>query len=538
MVAGDRWSAAPGVREAHDSDLFLGRFGDDGRPDPRFAGGAGTTTVDFGGLDLTGALLIEADGDILLGGSSTPITTNCAYFAGFCSETPVLARFTAAGVPDPGLGAGGRLELSALTEPYVGLEGRGVQSLAARPGGGVILGGGSGPFAFLAALAPGGGIDPAFGTDGIVTESEAMKSRSGAGQIAIAADGRILVGGGTDAGLSGGVPEGAVFRLRRDGSLDTTYGAEGIARVPREVSKMVISGDSVFVVSRTEATVSRLDADGALDPDFGVEGVTKPGLDAELIGLAATRDGGVLVGGTTYGANSRGVVERLSRNGARDRGFGSGGVARLAFGRKHRCGAEAIAVQPDGRILVAGYIQAIVHHQVIQQPTVMRLLPDGRVDHSFGDRGVATRPIGETGSAGAIAVAPSGEIIAAGRSREGHRTIEFILALSRSGRFVRSFGYRGVTASSRPNPYGGEPRQVVVAGARYLVVRTGPRPPIAAYRRDGRPEPRFAKGKIAPNGRDFGLPALALQAGKLLVARALRKPERFQVQRFSLAAPR
>ena len=193
VVAGNQWSASPVVREVHDSDLFLARFGDDGRPDPSFAGGAGMATVDFGGLDLLGALLIEADGDILLGGSSTSLTTNCAYFVGFCTQTPVLARFTAAGLPEAGLGPGGRLELSALTAPFVGLEGRGVRSLAARPGGGVLVGGGSGPFAFLAALAPSGGLDPVFGTAGIATESVPYKSRSGAGQIAIAADGGILV---------------------------------------------------------------------------------------------------------------------------------------------------------------------------------------------------------------------------------------------------------------------------------------------------------------------------------------------------------
>ncbi|HEX4752708.1 MAG TPA: hypothetical protein VH268_07410 [Solirubrobacterales bacterium] len=56
----------------------------------------------------------------------------------------------------------------------------------------------------------------------------------------------------------------------------------------------------------------------------------------------------------------------------------------------------------------------------------MRLLADGRVDISFGDHDLVTRSIGKKGFAGAIAGAPSGKIVAAGRSRAGVRTTESI----------------------------------------------------------------------------------------------------------------
>jgi uncharacterized delta-60 repeat protein len=540
LVAGDQWGDQPVARYVHESDFFLARFGDDGRPDPSFAGGAGTTTADFGGLDLLGAMLVEGDGSILLGGSSTPLTSNCIYFSGFCSETPVLIRFTAAGGPDPGFGTGGRVELSALGQPFVGIEGRGVESLAARPGGGVLAGGGSGPLAFLADLTAGGSLDPGFGAAGIAGESESHASRAGAGSIAIAADGRILVGGGTDAGLSNGTPEGAVFRLLPNGAPDKGFGGgNGIGRVPREVSKIAASGNSVFVLSRIEATISRLDASGKLDPSFGVEGVAKPELDARLQVLAALRGGGVLVGGTTYGGNARAEIVRMSRSGARDRAFGADGIARLTFGHKHRCGADAIAAQPDGRILVAGYVQTVAHHRTEEQLAVMRLLPSGRIDRSFGGHGLATRPLGTESVVSAIAVAPSGEIVVVGRTRAKAGTAEFIGRLSPSGRFDPTFGKRGVAIAPVPaDPRGGEPKQVIVVAHRYLVVRSGPRRPIVAYRPNGRREAQFAKGTIAPNGRDFGTPAVALQHGKLLVARSTRKQGTFQVQRLLLTASR
>ena len=125
----------------------------------------------------------------------------------------MLARFSADGAPDPSFGTGGHAALGPLSEPYVGIEGRGVEALAPRPGGGLLVGGGSGPLAFLAALTPAGALDPSFGSGGIATESESHSSRAGAHSIAVDRAGRILVGGGTDAGLSAAMPEDAVFRF-------------------------------------------------------------------------------------------------------------------------------------------------------------------------------------------------------------------------------------------------------------------------------------------------------------------------------------
>lgn len=540
LVAGDAWSRNPVAREVHDSDLFLARFGDDGRPDPGFAAGAGSTTADFGGIDLLAAMLVEADGSILLGGSSNPITSNCIYFIGFCGEVPVLARFTSAGLPDPAF-AGGRVVLTSLGEAYGGIEGRGVESLAPLPGGGVLAGGGSGPLAFLAALTPAGGLDPGFGDAGIASEAEPHPSRAGADSIAVDAGGRVLVGGGTDAGLSGGIPEAAVFRLLPNGTSDLSFGGgSGIGRVPREVSTIAASGNSVLVLSRIEATISRLDASGRLDPRFGVEGVAKPEIDAGLQALAALRGGGVLAGGTTYGGNRRAEIVRLSPRGERDRAFGADGVARLTFGHRHRCGADAIAVQRDGRILVAGHVQTVHHHRLAEQLAVMRLLPDGHVDRSFGRHGLVTRSLGTESFASAIAVGRSEEIVAAGRSRGKTGAKEFVLRLTPSGRLDPNFGRHGIVATPTPGDIrGGEPKQIIVALHRYIVARSGRRQPVVAYRRNGRPEPRFAKGAIAANGRAFGVPALALQHGRLLIVRATRrKPETFRAQRLLLTPSR
>jgi uncharacterized delta-60 repeat protein len=542
LVAGDLWSPTAGERNLHTSDFLLARYGDDGRPEPGFAAGAAAATADFGGIDVVNSLLVEAGGAILLGGASTPLTGNCAYFQDFCTETPVLARFSAAGIADPGFGTGGRLELGSLTAPYVGVEGEGVEALAARPGGGLLVGGGSGPLAFLAAMSPAGGLDPGFGTAGIATENEPHASRSGAHAIALDSAGRILVGGGNDAGLSSAAPEGAVFRLLADGALDPSFGGGGgFARVPGEASTLAVQGGSTLVLSDSGSTISRLTAAGALDPVFGREGTVEPRVSAALRSIAALRDGGLLAAGNKYGGNSRAEVLRLTASGARDRAFGAGGLATLGFGYRHRCGVEAIAVQPDGRVLVAGYVEVRHKHRQIERLAVMRLLANGAPDRGFGRGGLVERRLGSQSRATAVTVQANGRILVAGRSGKGAATREVLMKLTPAGEVDRDFGRGGITLSPAPvdpkNPGsvgGAAPQKILITATGYVVARTGPGRPLVGYRRDGSLEPRFGRGALAAESRQFGAPAVALRRRKLVVVRDVRKPESFQVQRLFL----
>jgi uncharacterized delta-60 repeat protein len=540
VLAGDEWGATVAGTQIHGSDLFLARYGDDGRPDPAFAGGAPAATADFGGIDLLGSLLVEAEGSILVGGSSTAASAWCVEIWHSCTETPVLARFSAAGTPDAAFGTDGRLTLAQLAEPYSGIEGRGVQALTLRPGGGVLIGGGSGPLAFLGALTPSGTLDPAFGSGGIATFTEPHPSRARSHAVAVDPQGRIVIGGGTDAELSLPGPEGAVFRLGPGGGLDRSFGEGGYARVPGEANEVALSGSSVYVLSFHEPLLSRLTPAGRLDLSFGQEGTEKADLGpANVNSLAATR-GGVVLGGTTVSGNQRAVVGRLSVDGARDRAFGHAGVATLAFGFRHRCGAEAIAVQPDGRILVAGYVEAKSGGGTRKRLAVMRLRADGTIDRSFGHGGIVSLGRGTEAVATAVTVAPDGEILVGGKSRTGKKVRELLLRLTSAGRFVKGFAADGISSTPSPREANGArarnatPSQILVRPGGYLVVRTGSVQPLVAYSRRGRLDARFAAGVVAVESRDFGLPAVALQGGRLVLVRDRRKPETFQVQRLLL----
>lgn len=261
---------------------------------------------------------------------------------------------------------------------------------------------------------------------------------------------------------------------------------------------------------------------------------------AALRSLAALPGGGVLAAGTTYGSNSRGVVLRLSPSGARDHAFGADGLATLRFGYKHRCAAEAIAVQGDGKVLVAGYIVA-KGRGAKERLAVTRLLPNGAVDRSFGHRGLVSRRVGSQSRATAIAVQRNGKILVAGRSRRRAGIQELLLRLTAAGRFAQGFGRNGISSSKAPvdpkrpgSANGAEPKQILPRPHGYVVARNGPGLPLLAYRHDGKVEPRSARGAVAADGREFGPPAATLQRGKLVLVRGVDKFTAFQVQRLLL----
>src|SRR5439155_13054341 len=133
--------------------------------------------------------------------------------------------------------------------------------------------------------------------------------------------------------------------------------------------------------------LARYNADGSLDPTFGTGGVVFfgsgafPGLHGAE-GVALQPDGKIVV--------VAGLVARFNADGSLDASFGTSGAV-LASGREFR---KAVAVRPDGKINVVG-----------DRPTtdgpdgrflVERYNSDGSPDPSFGPDGTVTTAIGTT----------------------------------------------------------------------------------------------------------------------------------------------
>jgi uncharacterized delta-60 repeat protein len=167
---------------------------------------------------------------------------------------------------------------------------------------------------------------------------------------------------------------------------------------------------------------------GELDASFGNNGRTwLEGQSSDWhwgIGhaIALQPDGKILVAGEeAYGYQF--LIHRLNSDGSRDDSFGDGGSVLVNFhsGTQNPGGeATAIAVQPDGRIIVGGLVDGsygtpqnhIIH---LANVGLVRLHPDGSLDSSFGTNG---RVILDFGGGreylSDLVLLPAGEIVIAG----------------------------------------------------------------------------------------------------------------------------
>ena len=128
-------------------------------------------------------------------------------------------------------------------------------------------------------------------------------------------------------------------------------------------------------------------ADGAADPTFGSGGYLSlaPARFSGPSGLVIDQQGRMLLGATLEDGSllrTRAAVLRLLPDGTLDTSFGSGGVVVVEPPAPYRTTrAETFAVDPQGRMVIAGEVDDDV-------PSLTRLLPDGTPDPAFGSGGM------------------------------------------------------------------------------------------------------------------------------------------------------
>jgi uncharacterized delta-60 repeat protein len=227
-----------------------------------------------------------------------------------------------------------------------------------------------------------------------------------------------------------------VVRYNTDGTLDPTFGggtgtaistfgdrgAEASALVQQVDGKLVAAGFSSDVNHQTVFAVVRYNADGTLDPSFG-EGtgtVTTPFAKSSGIARALVQqaDGKLVAAGesTSGGGQARFALVRYNADGTLDPTFGEGTgiVTTLVRGSTN---ANALVLQPDGKIVAAGYSDTLESIQPFgtSRPkfTLVRYNVDGTIDTTFGRRGsgIVTMP---SGSALGLVQQEDGRLVAAG----------------------------------------------------------------------------------------------------------------------------
>jgi uncharacterized delta-60 repeat protein len=170
------------------------------------------------------------------------------------------------------------------------------------------------------------------------------------------------------------------------------------------------------------AFLAKLDQNGEPVAGFGTAGFFVEDLGqasvptGEFTELAVLPDGKILAVGTAGTATEHDqllVVARFTAGGQLDPSFGSGGIFRLNPTSAEDRG-EALAILPDGRILVAGSTGGI---KSVGDTWLVRLTPNGQLDPSFGAGGqtVASAASGFDGARG-LALQPDGRAVIVGEA--------------------------------------------------------------------------------------------------------------------------
>jgi uncharacterized delta-60 repeat protein len=176
-------------------------------------------------------------------------------------------------------------------------------------------------------------------------------------------------------------------------------------------------------------------APGTLDPSFS-GGVVSPSDALQFFGAAVQPNGDVIAAGESDEGTA--LVERLTSSGQPDGSFGSGGEAIGPAGM-----ARAVALQPDGKIVVAGTSGGMF---------VERFNSNGRLDSSFGSGGIV-RMFSGSGNANGVAIEPGGKIVVVGSTNPDDTRVA-VAQLNTNGQLDTSFGSGGTEVLSIFNlPY-------------------------------------------------------------------------------------
>src|SRR3990172_470031 len=223
------------------------------------------------------------------------------------------------------------------------------------------------------------------------------------------------------------------------GTLDSTFDGDGmtttaIARttltspgaddarsvVIQADGRIVVAGSSIVGTANNDFALVRYNADGTLDATFDGDGkvTTAIGTDTDQANSVAVQaDGKIVVAGySNNGSNHDFALARHNADGSLDTTFDGDGKVTTAIGMFSDY-AYSLALQADGKIVAAGQFFDSV---TVRQVALARYNADGSLDSTFDGDGKVTTAIGtDTDSANSVVVQADGRIVVAGSSYNG-----------------------------------------------------------------------------------------------------------------------
>ncbi|QBB69068.1 hypothetical protein ELE36_00990 [Pseudolysobacter antarcticus] len=315
------------------------------------------------------ALALQLDGKLVLGGQFTALSPN----GGSAIARNAIARLNTNGSVDPAF------------DPKAN---NSVFALALQPDGKLVLSGD------LTTLSPNGGVAitrnriARLNTDGSVDAMFNPSASAGVYALALQPDGKMLMGGSfVSLSPNGGsaITRNRIARLNADGSADTVLNPNAnnyiFALAVQPDGKLVLGGGFTALSPNGGGAIirnhiARLNADGSLDMTFD------PNANSVVIAVALQPDGKLLLGGnfTSLSPNGgpavmRNRLVRLNADGSLD----------TAFNPNPDAAVSALALQPDGKVLMGGNFNSLSPNGggAISRNHIARLNADGTVDMTF-----------------------------------------------------------------------------------------------------------------------------------------------------------
>ncbi len=377
-----------------DFDTAVARYNADGTPDQTFGtGGKKVVNLSPSGESIN-AITLQADGKIVVAGGVIVGSEANFSVVRLNTDGSLDTSFDSDGSANTPVGATGVFDVAnAVTIQTINGEEK------------IVAAGSSGQDFAVVRYNADGSLDTTFDTDGIVITSiqSSIDNASGVAIQRLAnGEDKIVVAGSTRFNAGGGSfnDDIAVARYNTNGTLDTTFDTDGKAitnisatDAARDVviqkfgdlTKIVVGGISMRA-SFLDFTLVRYNENGAVDTTFGTNGraVTAIGNNEDQIhALALQPDNKIVAAGFartgTNGVNEDFALARYNANGTLDTAFGSCGkiITAIASGNGVDL-AWGVALQPDGKVVAAGYTQVSVSPVVNEDFAVLRYTPDGR----------------------------------------------------------------------------------------------------------------------------------------------------------------
>lgn len=308
-------------------------------------------------------------------------------------------------------------------------------------------------------LAAEGDLDVSFDGDGIVTTDHGMVSEN-VTDLVVQPDGKIIaIGYSLDSSQT--TRHVVIVRYNTNGSVDTNFGTSGKVTIqayyPGKIA-LQPDGKIVFVVllessSTSDFYVARLNADGSFDTTFNSTGVLNLDLRGTADGARAVAlqpDGKIVIGGSSArpapATGSDHAIVRLNPNGSLDTTFDGDGKAFASITAEGTNGISELVMQSDGKIVTAGI--SVTQNSSNYQFVTVRFNADGALDTSFdGDGKVFTQVGTGYASVGSVALQCDGKIVVAGTPTVNSHSKAALVRYNSDGSLDSSFASGGIMLS-------------------------------------------------------------------------------------------